>query len=64
VIRHLVDGKTAAATAVALGLSAKTVDVHRTEIYKVLRMNNVVDLTHYAIASGLVSIKSFDHLEV
>jgi DNA-binding NarL/FixJ family response regulator len=39
----------------ALGLSSKTVDVHRARIMERLSLNDVAGLTRYAVRSGLVT---------
>jgi DNA-binding NarL/FixJ family response regulator len=37
-----------------LGLSPKTVDVHRARIMERLRLNDIASLTLYAVRKGLV----------
>lgn len=50
----LAEGKTAADIAAQLHISPNTVDVHRRNIMRKLDLHNVVDLTKYAIRSGLI----------
>jgi DNA-binding CsgD family transcriptional regulator len=42
----------------AIGCSVKTVDSHRQALLKRLKLRNNVELTHWAIAVGLVQLKS------
>jgi DNA-binding CsgD family transcriptional regulator len=42
-------GRTAKEIASQLGLSSKTVDVHRARIRGKLNLNTTTDLTHYAV---------------
>jgi len=50
----LAEGKTAPDIAVQLHISPSTVDVHRRNLMRKLGLHNVVDLTRYAIRTGLV----------
>lgn len=40
-----------------LGVSEKTYEYHRLKIYDALKIDNVVDLTHWAIRTRLVPLK-------
>lgn len=51
----LAQGKTAAEVAVQLNISPNTVDVHRRNLMRKLGLHSVVDLTRYAIRTGLVA---------
>lgn len=50
----LAEGKTAPDIATQLHISPSTVDVHRRNLMRKLGLHNVVDLTRYAIRTGLV----------
>jgi two-component system NarL family response regulator len=50
----LAQGKTAAEIATELSISPNTVDVHRRNLMRKLDLHNVVDLTRYAIRTGLI----------
>lgn len=50
----LAEGKSAPDIAAELHISPSTVDVHRRNLMKKLDMHNVVELTKYAIRTGLV----------
>ena len=52
-------GKTRKEIAYSLGLSLKTVEYHFARIYRCLGVSNDIELTHYAIHSGLISLKQF-----
>jgi two-component system NarL family response regulator len=51
----LAEGKSAPEIANELHISPSTVDVHRRNLMRKLKLHNVVDLTKYAIRTGLVS---------
>ena len=51
----LAEGKSAPDIANELHISPSTVDVHRRNLMRKLKLHNVVDLTKYAIRTGLVS---------
>jgi DNA-binding NarL/FixJ family response regulator len=50
----LAEGKTTPAIAAELHISPSTVDVHRRNLMRKLGLHSVVELTRYAIRSGLV----------
>jgi DNA-binding NarL/FixJ family response regulator len=50
-------GKSSKEIASELGLSSRTVDLHRQHIMKKLGIKSVADLTRYAIREGLVSLE-------
>lgn len=50
----LAEGKTAPHIAVELHISPSTVDVHRRNLMRKLKLHNVVELTKYAIRTGLI----------
>ncbi len=53
VLQLIAEGKTTKEIAYTLDVSAKTVETHRLQIMKKLRLGNVADLTRYAIREGL-----------
>lgn len=57
VVRLIALGKSTKEAADVLGLSAKTVDKHRTNLMNKLGVHDAVALTHYAIAAGLISVE-------
>jgi DNA-binding NarL/FixJ family response regulator len=56
VIQLLAEGKTSKEVAVALKLSVKTAETHRTNLMRKLDLHSVADLTLYAIRNGIVRI--------
>jgi len=54
IVKLLAEGKTAPGIAAELNISPNTVDVHRRNIMKKLELHNVVDLTKYAIRTGII----------
>ncbi len=52
----MVDGKTSKETAEQLSLSPKTVETYRSRIFTKMGINNVSDLTKFAISKGLISV--------
>ncbi|MEW6164856.1 MAG: response regulator transcription factor [Pseudomonadota bacterium] len=50
----LAEGKSATDIAIQLHISPNTVDVHRRNLMRKLDLHNVVDLTKYAIRTGLI----------
>ncbi len=56
VIQLLAEGKTSKEVAVALKLSVKTAETHRTNLMRKLDLHSVAGLTLYAIRNGIVQI--------
>lgn len=54
ILKLIAQGKSAKEIAFDLGLSPKTVDVHRARIMERLRLNDIASLTRYAVRKGLV----------
>ena len=54
VLKLIAQGKASKEIALELGLSPKTVDVHRARIMERLRLNDIASLTRYAVRKGLV----------
>lgn len=57
VVTMVAQGKCTKEIAVALGLATKTVETHRHNIYTKLGVGSAVEMTHYALAKGLVGNK-------
>jgi DNA-binding NarL/FixJ family response regulator len=53
VLRHTADGKNTKDIAFTLGISVKTVETHRLNIMKKLKLSSIAGLTKYAIREGL-----------
>ena len=56
VLTLLAQGKSAKEIAFELGLSSKTVDVHRAKLMERLQLSDVASLTRYAVRKGLVKV--------
>jgi DNA-binding NarL/FixJ family response regulator len=56
VIQLLAEGKTSTEVAVALHLSVKTAETHRTNLMRKLGLHSVADLTRYAVRNGIVQV--------
>ena len=56
VTRLIAQGRTTKEAANDLGISVKTLDKHRSNLMRKLKVHDVVGLTHYAIACGLISL--------
>lgn len=54
ILKRIAQGESAKEIAFELGLSPKTVDVHRARIMERLQLNDVASLTRYAVRKGLV----------
>jgi DNA-binding NarL/FixJ family response regulator len=55
ILTLIAHGKASKEIAFELGLSPKTVDVHRARIMERLRLNDIASLTRYAVRKGLVN---------
>ena len=58
VAKLLAEGITGKEAAHKLGLSPKTVEIHRAAIMKKLKIHSPVLLTHFAIANGIVELRT------
>ncbi len=56
ILKLIAQGRAAKEIAHELGLSSKTVDVHRARIMERLRLNDVASLTRYAVRKGLINL--------
>ncbi|WP_167784727.1 LuxR C-terminal-related transcriptional regulator [Ramlibacter rhizophilus] len=56
ILTVLAEGKSTKEIGYELGLSPKTVDVHRARIMQRLQLNDVASLTPYAVRKGLVKL--------
>ncbi len=56
VIQLLAEGKTSKEVAVALHLSVKTAETHRTNLMRKLGLHSLADLTRYAVRNGIVQV--------
>ena len=54
ILKLIAQGKASKEIAFDLGLSSKTVDVHRARIMERLRLNDIASLTLYAVRKGLI----------
>ena len=54
ILKLIAQGRASKEIAYELGLSPKTVDVHRARIMERLRLNDIASLTRYAVRKGLV----------
>jgi DNA-binding NarL/FixJ family response regulator len=54
ILKLIAQGKASKEIAYELGLSPKTVDVHRARIMERLRLNDIASLTLYAVRKGLI----------
>ncbi len=57
VLQLLAEGKTTKQVALKLHLSPKTVETHRHNIMRKLKIDNIAELTKYAIREGLTDIR-------
>ncbi|WP_026840674.1 response regulator [Citrifermentans bremense] len=58
VLQLIAEGSNAKNVAYLLNINVKTVDTHRQQIMKKLKMRSVAELTKYAIREGLISMES------
>lgn len=56
VIQLVAEGKSTKEVAIALSLSVKTAETHRTNLMRKLNLHSVADLTLYAVRNGIVHI--------
>jgi DNA-binding NarL/FixJ family response regulator len=56
VIQLVAEGKSTKEVAIALNLSVKTAETHRTNLMRKLGLHSVADLTLYAVRNGIVQI--------
>lgn len=56
VMKMLAEGMTVKRAADKLGLSPKTIDVHKTHLMSKLDIHNRVDLVKYAIRNNIISL--------
>ena len=54
ILKLIAQGRASKEIAYELGLSPKTVDVHRARIMERLQLNDIASLTRYAVRKGLV----------
>jgi DNA-binding NarL/FixJ family response regulator len=50
------EGRTAADVATRLGISARTVEVHRANVQRKLRVHNVAELVRYLVRRGILAV--------
>ena len=55
ILRLIAEGRASKEIAFELGLSSKTIDVHRARIMDRLRLNDIASLTRYAVRKGLIA---------
>ena len=56
VVQLLAEGKTSKEVAVALNLSVKTAETHRTNVMRKLDLHSVADLVRYAVRNNIVHV--------
>jgi DNA-binding NarL/FixJ family response regulator len=56
VVQLLAEGKTNKEVALALNVSVKTTETHRTNIMRKLDLHSIADLTVYAVRNGIVQV--------
>jgi DNA-binding NarL/FixJ family response regulator len=56
VVQLLAEGKTSKEVAVALNLSVKTAETHRTNVMRKLDLHSVADLVRYAVRNNIVQV--------
>src|SRR5665647_3080696 len=57
IVKLIAQGLASKEIAFELGLSSKTVDVHRARIMERLHLNDIASLTRYAVRKGLIKPK-------
>ncbi len=58
VLQRIAEGYSTRDIAASLGLSAKTVDNHRTNMMRKLDLHNVASITRYALQNGMVELET------
>ena len=56
VLQLMAEGQTTKQIALSLSLSIKTIESHRVRVMQKIRVNNIADLTKYAIREGIISL--------
>jgi len=56
VLQLIGEGHTSKQIAAKLGISIKTVEMHRTQLMKTLHIHGVADLVRFSIRTGLVNL--------
>jgi two-component system response regulator NreC len=56
VLQLLAEGKSAKQIALSLNLSIKTIESHRNKVMQKIDVNNIADLTKYALREGIISL--------
>jgi len=54
VLRGIAEGHTTKAIAIDLGVSPKTVEYHRSRLYKILNRHDTAMLVRYAVKIGMI----------
>lgn len=55
-LQLVAEGKSSKRIAGALGISVKTVEVHRSNLMRKLRLRSVTELVRYAVRNGFVQL--------
>jgi DNA-binding CsgD family transcriptional regulator len=58
ILQHIAEGQNTKESAALLGISVKTVEVHRLQLMRRLKIHDVAGLVRFAIRTGLVSAES------
>jgi len=56
ILQLIAEGKNSDYMAVELNISRRTIEVHRRNLKKKLKLNTIADLTRYAIKTGIISL--------
>jgi DNA-binding NarL/FixJ family response regulator len=64
ILKYITLGGTAAAFAAEHALSVRTVEAHIYNIKNKLGISRAVNLTHYAIRTGLIKLKTLEELGI
>lgn len=56
IVQLIAEGKNAKTIAFDLGISVKTVEAHRRQIMRKLRIHSIAEITKYAISEGITSL--------